>query len=127
MAEEALAELIAPHAGSVKDSKGTAQKVNRAAPNAPSVVYDGVIVLGGKSAAELAKSGMAVHFVNEAYKHGKPIAFLGEGEAVFEASDIPEADDKEGVVTGENNAIPRFIEAMKQHRFPRRSIKTIRS
>ncbi len=66
-AEEALGELIAAHQGAVEDSKSKAQKVNRAAPNAPSVIYDAVVVLSGASADVLAKSVVAVHFINEAY------------------------------------------------------------
>lgn len=57
LAPEALVELIAAHAGTITDSAGEAQKVNRAAPNAPSVVYDAVVIPGGASAAELAKPG----------------------------------------------------------------------
>ena len=53
-AKGAISELIAPHAGTITDSIGKPQKVGRAAPNAPSVVYDAAIVLGGTSAAELA-------------------------------------------------------------------------
>ncbi|HEY4136351.1 MAG TPA: catalase, partial [Alphaproteobacteria bacterium] len=69
-AQGALAELVAPQAGTISDSAGKPQKVNRAAPNAPSVLYDAAVVLGGKSAGALAVSGLAIHFVNEAYRHG---------------------------------------------------------
>ena len=30
-------------------------------------------------------SGLAIHFVNEAFRHGKPIAFIAEGKLVREA------------------------------------------
>ncbi|HEY8336893.1 MAG TPA: catalase [Tardiphaga sp.] len=119
-AEEAVVELIAAHAGTVADSKGKPQKVNRAAPNAPSVIYDGVIVLGGDSAAALAQSGLAIHFVNEAFRHGKPIAFLGEGTELMEVANLPDAEDGNGIVTGDD--VTAFVEALLQHRFPRRAI-----
>jgi catalase len=48
IAQEALVELIAAHAGIITDSTGKPQKVNRADPNAPSVIYDAVVVLGGE-------------------------------------------------------------------------------
>src|ERR1700722_5956003 len=79
LAQGCVVELIAAHAGVITDSAGKAQKVNRAAPNAPSVIYDGVVVLGGESAAALSKSGLAMHFVSEAFRHGKAIAFMSEG------------------------------------------------
>ena len=109
VSEGCVVELIAPHAGVIADSEGTRQKVNRAAPNAPSVVYDGVMVLGGESAVVLSQSGIALHFVNEAFRHGKPIAFLAEGQLVRQAAQLPEARAEDGVVTVErgcNRALP---------------------
>jgi catalase len=125
-AQAALFELIAPHAGTITDSAGKAQKVNRAAPNAPSVVYDAVIILGGKSAAALAKTGLAIHFVNEAYRHGKPIAALGEGVMLLRACALGDAGLHNGVVTGDGKkAIDGLINALLQHRFPRRPIAAV--
>ena len=126
MAQGALVELIAPRAGMIEDSEGNPQKVNRAAPNAPSVIYDAVIVLGGNSAAVLAKSGLAIHFLNEAYRHGKPIAAIGDGSLVLEACSLAEAKVQDGVIIGEDaNAIDDLIAALLQHRFPRRLISGV--
>jgi catalase len=123
MAQDALVELIAARAGMIADSKGNPQKVNRAAPNAPSVIYDAVVVLGGSSAATLAKSGLAIHFLNEAYRHGKPIAAIGNGSLVLEACSLGDAKVQDGVIIGEDaNAIDDLIAALLQHRFPRRLI-----
>ncbi|MDQ2860178.1 MAG: catalase [Pseudomonadota bacterium] len=119
----ALVELIAAQAGTVTDSAGKSQTVNRAQPNAPSVVYDAVIVPGGASAAVLAKSGLAVHFVNEAYRHGKPIAAIGGGKALLDACAIGPAKAVDGVIVGDAKAaIDGLIAALKRHRFPRRAI-----
>ena len=46
-----VAETIGPHGGTVATS-GKPMKVNRAAPNAPSVVYDAVFVPAGVGAAQ---------------------------------------------------------------------------
>jgi catalase len=125
-AEGCVVELITAHAGVVTDSKGARQKVNRAAPNAPSVIYDGVIVLGGESATALSQSGRAIHFVSEAYRHGKPIAFVAEGELVREAAHLPEASAEDGVIAGpRSDVIEPFIQAIHQHRFPRRKIEKV--
>ena len=105
---------------------GRPQKVNRAAPNAPSVVYDAVIVLGGASAAVLAESGLAIHFVNEAYRHGKPIAAVGNGALLLDVCSLGEANAKEGLVIGDDaEAVRDLITALLQHRFPRRSIARV--
>jgi len=126
LAEDAVVELIAAHAGTIADSAGKAQKVNRAAANAASVIYDAVVVPGGASAAALAKSGLAIHFVNEAYRHGKPIAAIGEGSVLLEACSLGEAGAKEGVIIGgDAKAIDGLIAALLQHRFPRRPIKGV--
>jgi catalase len=123
MAQEALVELIAAHAGIITDSAGNPQKVNRAAPNAPSVIYDAVVVLGGSSAAALAKSGLAIHFLNEAYRHGKPIAAISDGALLLDACSLGEAKAQDGIIVGEGtNAIDGLIAALLQHRFPRRLI-----
>jgi catalase len=107
----------------ITDSAGKSQKVNRAAPNAPSVIYDAVVVLGGSSAAALAKSGLAIHFLNEAYRHGKPIAAIGDGSLLLAACSLGEAQPQDGVIVGEAAiAIDGLIAALLQHRFPRRLI-----
>jgi catalase len=122
-AQEAIVELIAAHAGIIADSAGKPQRVNRAAPNAPSVIYDAVVVPGGSSAAALAKSGLAVHFLNEAYRHGKPIAAIGNGSLLLEACSLGEAQPQDGVIVGEAAiAMDGLIAALLQHRFPRRLI-----
>jgi catalase len=126
-AEGAVFELIAAHAGTIADSAGKAQKVNRAAPNAPSVVYDGVVVLGGASAVALTESGLAMHFVVEAYRHGKPIAAIGDGSTLLEVCSLGDRPTEEGVIVGgdDADAIAEFVAALKQHRFPRRPIKGV--
>jgi len=123
--EDAVVELIAAHAGALTDSKGQAQKVNRAAPNAPSVIYDGVVVLGGDKAEALAKSGLAIHFVNEAFRHGKPIAFLGNGIALFNAAGFPSAELEHGIVTADDKDLSAFVAALLHHRFPLRKIDEV--
>jgi catalase len=120
-----MGELVAAHAGTVTDSAGKPQKVNRAAPNAPSVIYDAAIVPGGASAAALAADGLAIHFLNEAYRHGKPLAAFGDGAAVLGATAIGDAGPEDGVIVGEVREIGRFIDALKQHRFPRRKVEAV--
>ncbi len=119
-AEGARVELVAPRGGMVTDSSGATQVVDRAQPNAPSVIYDAVIIAGG-SAAELA--GPAVHFVNEAYRHGKPIAALGDGKTLLDDTAV-EVDD--GVIVGDGpDTLTRFVDALKRHRFPRRATEEV--
>jgi catalase len=122
----AVMELISAHAGTIKDSAGKVHKVNRAAPNAPSVFYDAVLIAGGKSAAVLARSGLAVHFVNEAYRHGKPIASIGDGERLLKTCTVGAVSAENGIVSGDAKAaVDALIDCLLQHRFPRRAFEEV--
>ena len=126
LAQGCVVELIAAHAGVITDSDGKAQKVNRAAPNAPSVIYDGAVVLGGDSAGALSKSGLAIHFINETFRHGKPLVFISNGNLVMKAAKFPKVSVQDGVIAANgDDAIEAFVQALHQHRFPRRSIDSV--
>ncbi|KXS12315.1 heme-dependent catalase [Gonapodya prolifera JEL478] len=57
---------------------------------AHSTIYDGLLIPGGaQSATLLQKEGLAIHFVNEAFKHCKPIAAVGSGVDVISATNLP--------------------------------------
>ena len=120
--EEAVnAELIAEHGGHFKDSDKVDHKVARAAPNAPSVIYDAVVIAGGNSAKALAKSRLAIEFIMEAWKHGKPILALGRGHMLLDAARIS-VDESMGVSIADTSGdgMSRFMTAMRRHRFPAR-------
>ena len=74
----AHSEIIAPHLGTVAGVPVTATFLTAA-----SVMYDATYIPGGAaSAATLRGNGDAVHFVEETYKHFKPIAAAGAPQAV---------------------------------------------
>lgn len=114
--EGAVFDLIAPHAGAVSTSAGKPLAVNKAAPNAPSVLYDAAIVPGGRHVEDAMRSRLAHEFLGEAFWHGKPIAFFGDGAGMRAAAHLPDGAD--GVLEGEPD-MAAFIDAMKQHRFHR--------
>jgi len=115
--EGLVAELIGPHAGAVEGASGKQLKVNRAAPNAPSVVYDAVLVPHGVGPA-LAAMPLAQRFIHEAYRHGKPVSVASDAGGLLEAAGVPEGD---GVVVAEGSELlTGLLENLSQHRFPRR-------
>ncbi|MHB8287615.1 MAG: DJ-1/PfpI family protein, partial [Caulobacteraceae bacterium] len=124
---EAIAEVIAAKAGAITTSTGASEKVNRAAPNAASVIYDAVVVLGGASAAVLAEDGLAKGFVAEQFRHFKPIAALGDGAKLLKAANLPDVGPDQGVFIGKDAAktLEAFVEGLKMHRFHHRLIKTV--
>ena len=54
-----------------------------------SVLYDAVYVPGGeKNVDALAHQGYVINFINEAFKHCKPIAASGEAVALLQQTSI---------------------------------------
>ncbi|MEU0552457.1 catalase [Dactylosporangium sp. NPDC006015] len=80
-AEGVVVDLLGPVDGTVMTDDGLPMEVTRALSTVASVVYDAVAVPDGVLA--LPVDGPAVHFVAEAYKHGKPIAASGTGVDVL--------------------------------------------
>lgn len=109
-------ELIGPTAGAVIDSTTKPLPVNRAAPNAPSVIYDAVLVPPGVS-EELMAMPMGQRFIDEAFRHGKPIVAAEDARALFELIGITDA---EGLAIGGTRLTTQLLDNLAQHRFPRR-------
>ena len=129
----AAAELIAPTLSPIKGADGHALQPDRTLQTAASVLYDAVFVPGGsQSVATLRAEGDAIHFINEAFRHGKAIAAAGEGVDLLLASSItaPGAPDQQpeamltalpGLVVERAPAdlkdlARRFIQAIAAHR-----------
>ncbi|KQM78193.1 catalase [Xylophilus sp. Leaf220] len=80
----AVCTVVAPRLGAVATAGGRRLDVGGTFAGSPSVMFDAVLVAGGKDSADtLSQLGEAVHFVLEAYKHCKPICVMGEGIAML--------------------------------------------
>jgi len=109
-------ELIGPTGGAVIDAGTKPLPVNRAAPNAPSVIYDAVLIPPGV-AAGLATMPVAQRFIDEAFRHGKPIAAAEDARALLGKLGL---EGGEGVVIGDGKLATLLLDNLAQHRFPRR-------
>jgi catalase len=124
-AEGAQFKIIAPKLGEITTKSGKKIKVDQSFLIATSVVFDAVYVPGGnKSVAALSKEADAIHFVNEAYKHCKPVGANDDTKEFIQLTVVGTMMDgktneaaKLGVVFGAANLPKAFINAMKQHRF----------
>ncbi|MBL7712862.1 MAG: catalase [Chitinophagaceae bacterium] len=122
-AEGALIELIAPRLGSIQSEQGKKISVHQSLLTAASVFYDGVYVpAGSNSVASLAAEPDAVHFLNEAYRHCKPIAADNGAQQLIKAtyfSDQKSPKASGGVLLSDDASqlSTAFIAALKQHRF----------
>lgn len=129
MDEGAVVEIIAPRLGYITGVNNTNIKVDRSLLTTSSVLYDAVYVPGGNnSVATLAAEADAVHFLNEAYRHCKPIATDAETSALLEetyfSKKLPENNSdesvlREGVAINNDSAqlLKQFISIIKMHRF----------
>jgi catalase len=126
----ALGEVVGPHLGVLQGTGGEVEAVKTFA-NSGSIMFDAVFVPGGEqSIATLIELGDAREFINEAYKHGKAIAAVGEGinlVAVTEVGQMLQLDKADhqtlaalGLVLAANAEVQgiadQFIAAIAQHR-----------
>lgn len=132
----AQAQIVAKFMGTIKSDKGEALKVDKTFLTGASVMFDAVYVPGGaQSIATLQANGVAIHFIEEAFRHCKAIAATGEGGNLLQEASLPgitlsdrslEAD--QGVLTAGTPAklsqvAKSFVEAIAQHRFWTRTSK----
>lgn len=82
--EGAVVHLLAPSLAPVKDHKDSIIVADGMQMAEPSIAYDAVIIPDGDNLNAVLQDGVARHYVLEAYKHLKPIAFLGNKSDLLE-------------------------------------------
>lgn len=116
-AEGAQGMIIAPTMSPVKATNGQMVTPDAMLNGQPSVTLDSVVVAGGaESVKALSQSGQGRYYVQEAYKHLKAIAVIGEGQTLLTAAGVP--TQEEGIFIGAtvDDVFTPFVEAMGQHR-----------
>ncbi len=107
--------LISRRLGMVKGSDGQSVKVDKSALTTGSFEYDAVFVPGGAaSVSVLKKDGDSLHFVQEAYRHCKPIGVTKDAAELLKAGGL--STPALGVVVDGADFNEKFIEAIAQHR-----------
>jgi catalase len=129
----AKVEIIAPVLGTMATSDGTSLEATKSLLTVKSVLFDAVLVPGGAESVEtLVAHPDARDFVDEAYKHFKPVGALGEGVELLRAAGIDDEmlaspsrrngkmGGRFGVVVAEasdaRGFVSQFSEAVAQHR-----------
>jgi catalase len=129
-AEGAIVKIIAPVSGTITGILGETIKVDHSFLTYSSVLVDAIFVPSGeKSVAALKRTPDAVHFIDEAFLHCKPIATEGEARELVDISYVknyPNAKVNDhdlealGIIkvdkTGDG-MVMKFIKAIGQHRF----------
>ncbi|MBO1914484.1 hypothetical protein J4G37_57900, partial [Microvirga sp. 3-52] len=85
------------------------------------VLYDALYVVGGKAANQAKFQSDIEYFINEAFKHYKPIGIATSGNTFFKASNAKKGP---GIVfASEDDKFDKnFIEAVAKQRFWNRDI-----
>ena len=115
--EGASVRIVASHQGKLHDVMGEAVEADDSIITTKSVLFDGLIVMGGKDemVVGMLKDPRFKEFVSDAYKHYKPIAAYGNG-VDFGMNAIDDLlTTKEGVLNEAHYS--EVVEAFKQIRF----------
>ncbi len=82
-------KIVSKYRGVIRSSEGQELEVDHNYVTTGSIMFDAVYIPGGRQSVDtLKRQGDAVHFVNEAFKHAKPIGATNEGVELLEQSDI---------------------------------------
>jgi catalase len=129
-AEGAMVKIIAPVSGTITDNTGQTIKVDHSFLTFSSVLVDAIFVPSGeKSVLTLKRTPRAVHFIDEAFLHCKPIATEGSASELVDITYVKnyrrskrEDFDLEqlGLINGDSSQsdlAKKFIKAIGNHRF----------
>lgn len=97
----AMAEIISKFHGAISSASGETLETDQSHVSTASVVYDALFLPGGKASVDrMKKQGDVIHFINEMYKHCKPIAAMGDAVELLAISSIegPEVAAENGFV-----------------------------
>lgn len=120
----AVAKLVAPHLGQLRTT-GEALKIDFSLQTTASVMFDGVYVAGGEqSVRALRQQPDAVHFLNEAFRHCKPVGSADAGRELLQAAAYAGAEEllkSQGVSVG--SSPEQFVADLATGRFWQRELK----
>jgi len=121
--EGAVPRYVGLRLGSMKTTKGDDIDVEVTLETAPSVVFDAVVIPDGDAGVRLlARTGQAIEFVKDQFRHCKTILALGAGERLLAAANLPPKEESDNPDPGllrypdAKTATKPFIAAVAKHR-----------
>ncbi|MFJ3486711.1 catalase HPII [Pseudomonas sp. NPDC090202] len=114
-AEAAHAKVLGPTSAPVKTAGGKTLAVDASMEGLPSVAFDAVFIPGGAASVKaLSGNGVALHYVLEAYKHLKAIAYAGDAKSLIDTLHLE--GDAGLLAVSDKPSFKVFFEAIRQHR-----------
>lgn len=101
--EGAVVDVLTPKPGPVLGQQGEVIPSDGMQKAEPSIAYDAVVIADGDNYDVVMKDGVATHYLLEAYKHLKPIVFLGDKGKLIE--DLRLVSDEGTLVNGQFEAV----------------------
>jgi catalase len=117
-----VTRLLGVRLGTVKVANGGSVEADATLENSPAVLFDGMIVPDG--AASLARSGQAIEFLKDQFRHCKTILLLGDAQSLLAAAGISQDQRNSGLLieTSAPKAAGAFIAALAKHRHVERDL-----
>ncbi|MDN4608490.1 catalase [Sporosarcina highlanderae] len=115
-------DIVGEQLGSLMGADGVKVVLNKTFLTTSPVLYDSLYVVGGKAENQAKFNNDIEEFINEAYRHYKPIGVASTGETIFNNS---KAKIGPGIVIASNSGtdFPNdFIQAITEQRFWDRTI-----
>ncbi len=119
-------KLVSSRQGYIQTASGEKVKVDESWLTTASVEYDAVLIPDGSgSINQLKEEPDAIHFINEAYKHCKPIAAPGMAKELLFVTDAGKKIKSQDASVEDNMNVGivlasdpgKFVKAIAQHRF----------
>src|SRR5699024_3840968 len=109
-------EVISENLGHVTGADGTTIKVDKTFVSTYPVLFDSFYVVGGNTGNQAKFHQDVMFFVNDAYKHYKPIGVATTGQSYIQPS---KENNLAGIIFAKNNPNfdPEFVSAIAQQRF----------
>lgn len=125
----ATCSVVSTHGGKLKSASGGEAEVDNTFLTTASVLWDALLLPCGRESVEkLKEEGDALHWINETFRHCKPISAIGAGVELLQAAhlkgvdveDTSELHTQDGVVTAPTaqaeEAAAEFASAVAHHR-----------
>ena len=122
----AVPRFVGPHVGTFTTAAGETWQADASFQTEPSQLCDALVLPdGGDAVQSLSLDGRVAEYIQNTYRHCKPILVLGASHALFEATGasptLPDGGPDPGVVVVEEAAdldegIEAFFEAVAAHR-----------